>query len=135
MRPITAEMYGIPPERVIGSSMSLEFRANEHGGNVLTKPELEVLDDGPVKPQRIWSHIGRRPIFTSGNSSGDIQMLQYTEGNTYPSLCMLVNHDDAHREFAYMAGAEDALKMAGKRGWLVVSMKQDWRTIFSFQNQ
>lgn len=133
MRPITAEIYGIPPDRVIGSSVSLEFRENAAGGDVLTQPQLDVLDDGPVKPVRIWSHIGRRPILAVGNSNGDIPMLQYTAANSYPSLCVLVNHDDAVREFDYTAGAENALKMAQERGWVVVSLKQDWRTVFADQ--
>jgi len=132
MRPVTEEMYGIPPDRVIGSSVSLEFRAGDKkGGDVLTKPQLDVLDDGPVKPPRMWSRIGRRPIFCAGNSNGDIQMLQYTEGIAHPSLCCLVNHDDADREFDYTAGAEDALKMANERGWVVISMKQDWSNVFA----
>ncbi|MCA9944279.1 MAG: haloacid dehalogenase-like hydrolase [Anaerolineales bacterium] len=135
MRPITAEMYGIPPDRVIGSSVSLEFRASDHGGDVLTQPQLDVLDDGPVKPIRIWSRIGRRPVLAVGNSNGDIPMLQYTEGNRHPSLCVLVNHDDADREFDYTAGAEDALKTAQDRGWVVVSIKQDWRTVFASEGQ
>ena len=130
MRPITAEMYGIPPDRVIGSSVSLEFRASATGGDVLTQPHLDVLDDGPMKPIRIWSRIGRRPILAVGNSNGDIPMLQYTQGNAHSSLCLLVNHDDADREFDYTAGAEDALKMAQDYGWAVISMKQDWSTVF-----
>lgn len=133
MRPISAEMYGIPPDRVIGSSVSLEFRQTGDGGDILTQPHLDVLDDGPVKPTRIWSRIGRRPILAAGNSNGDIQMLQYTAGNTHSSLCLLVNHDDAAREFDYTAGAEDALKMAQERDWLVVSVKQDWHNVFAMQ--
>ncbi|MCB8986050.1 MAG: haloacid dehalogenase-like hydrolase [Ardenticatenaceae bacterium] len=131
MRPITAEMYGISPDRVIGSSVSLEFRANANGGDVLTKPQLDVLDDGPVKPIRIWSRIGRRPILAVGNSNGDVPMLQYTQGSAHTSLCLLVNHDDADREFAYAAGAEEALKTAQDRGWEIISMKQDWRHVFA----
>jgi phosphoserine phosphatase len=130
MRPITAEMYGIPPDRVIGSSVSLEFRASATGGDVLTQPHLDTLDDGPVKPIRIWDRIGRRPILAAGNSNGDLPMLQYTGGNSYSSLCLLVNHNDAGREFDYTAGAENALKMAQERGWQVVSMKDDWLTVF-----
>lgn len=131
MRPITAEMYGIPPERVIGSSVSLEFRASENGGNVFTTPHLEVLDDGPEKPVRIWSRVGRRPILAVGNSNGDIAMLQYAGGNTASSLCLLLNHDDADREFAYTAGAEQALNMARAQNWMVISMKRDWRLVFA----
>lgn len=131
MRPIAMEMYGIPPDRVIGSTVSLAFRINTNGGDVVTQPHLDVLDDGPVKPTRIWSRIGRRPILAVGNSNGDIQMLQYTEANTHPSLCLLVNHDDADREFAYTSGAEEALKTAQDHGWLVVSIKHDWRMVFA----
>ncbi len=133
MRPITSEMYNVPPERVIGSSMSLAFRASDTGGDVLTQPHLDVMDDGPEKPIRIWSRIGRRPILSAGNSNGDVQMLQFTEGHTHPTLCLLVNHDDADREFDYTAGAEDALKMAQDRGWAVISMKHDWYTVFTTQ--
>lgn len=135
MRPITAEMYGIPPDRVIGSSVALEFREDATGGDVLTLPHLDVLDDGPVKPIRIWSRIGRRPILAAGNSNGDIAMLRYTASHTHPSLCLLVNHDDADREFDYTAGAEEALKLAQDRGWVVVSVKQDWRSVFASQAQ
>jgi phosphoglycolate phosphatase-like HAD superfamily hydrolase len=134
MRPVTAEMYGIPPERVIGSSVSLVFQARDKRADVLTQPHLDVLDDGPVKPTRIWSHIGRRPILAAGNSNGDVQMLQYTDSNSHASLCLLVNHDDSAREFVYTAGAELALEMAQARGWVVVSMKQDWSQVFTEQS-
>lgn len=131
MRPITSEMYNIPPERVIGSSVSLKFNVSDTGGDVLRQAALEVMDDGPAKPISIWKRIGRRPILTAGNTNGDVPMLQFAEGNTLPSLCILVDHDDSDREFAYTAGAEDALKMAQDRGWTVVSMKQDWKTVFT----
>ncbi len=101
----------------------------------MTQPHLDILDDGPVKPIRIWSRVGRRPILAVGNSNGDIPMLQYTEGNRHPSLCLLINHDDAAREFDYTAGAEEALKTARDRGWLVVSMKHDWRAVFDPQSE
>jgi phosphoglycolate phosphatase-like HAD superfamily hydrolase len=131
MRPITEEMYGIPPDRVIGSSVSLEFRESGDGGDVLTQPHLDVLDDGPVKPARIWSRIGRRPILAAGNSNGDIQMLEYANQPPRPALRLLVLHDDAEREFDYVGGAEKSLELARQYGWTVVSMKQDWDTIFS----
>ena len=136
MRPITEKMYGIPPDRVIGSSVSLEFRENGDGGDVLTQPHLDVLDDGPVKPARIWSRIGRRPILAAGNSNGDIQMLQFArqpEGAHQPprpALRMLVLHDDAEREFDYVAGAEKSLKLARQYGWTIVSIQHDWKSVF-----
>ncbi|WP_280834277.1 HAD family hydrolase [Mycolicibacterium frederiksbergense] len=121
MRPVTTQMYGIPPERVIGSSVGLDFK----DGDLLTTANPEFLDDGPVKPVRIWDRVGRRPILAAGNSNGDIEMLQYTQG-----LRLLVRHDDAEREFAYSAGAEKALQQADEHGWTVASMRDDWVRIF-----
>ena len=127
MRPVTAAMYGIPPERVIGSSVGLIFQ----NGDLLTTAQPEFLNDGPVKPVRIWGRMGRRPILAVGNSNGDIEMLQYTAAGPGPSLAMLVCHDDADREFAYTAGAEKALDLAATHGWTRASMRDDWRTVFS----
>lgn len=122
MRPVTTQMYGIPPERVIGSSVGLDFA----DGDLRTTNRPEFLDDGPVKPVRIWGRTGRRPIFAAGNSNGDIEMLEFTRG-----LRLLVLHDDAEREFDYTAGAEKALEQASREGWSVVSMRNDWATVFS----
>jgi phosphoglycolate phosphatase-like HAD superfamily hydrolase len=126
MRPVTTAMYGIPPERVIGSSVGLDFV----DGHLKTTATPEFLDDGPVKPVRIWGRVGRRPIFAAGNSNGDIEMLEYTSAGAGPSLSMLVRHDDAEREFEYTAGAERALALAADRGWPVASMRDDWARIF-----
>ena len=131
MRPVTRELYGIPAERVVGSSVALAFRAHGDGGDVLTQPQLDVLTDGPVKPTRIWSRIGKRPIFAAGNSNGDIAMLQFANQPPRPALRLLVQHDDAAREFAYCAGAEAALALAAQYGWAVASMKDDWETVFA----
>jgi phosphoglycolate phosphatase-like HAD superfamily hydrolase len=125
MRPVVAGMYGLPPERVIGSSVGLDFK----DGQLLTTSRPEFLDDGPIKPVRIWGRTGRRPILAAGNSNGDIQMLQYTQAAA-PSLCLLVLHDDADREFDYVAGAEKALEGAAAKGWAVVSVRDDWATVF-----
>jgi phosphoglycolate phosphatase-like HAD superfamily hydrolase len=127
MRPITMGMYGIPPERVIGSSVGLDFR----DGHLFTTAEPEFLDDGPVKPVRIWGRTGRRPILVGGNTNGDIEMLEYADASSTPSLQLLVRHDDAEREFDYTAGAEKALEHASTAGWTLASMKNDWTTVFS----
>lgn len=129
MRPITPQMYGLPPERVIGSSVGLDYR----DGRLMTTSRPEFLDDGPVKPVRIWGRTGRRPIVAVGNSNGDIEMLEYAHGSApeKPALCMLVGHDDADREFDYTAGAELALARAKDSGWTVISMRGDWRVVFS----
>jgi phosphoglycolate phosphatase-like HAD superfamily hydrolase len=134
MRPITQTLYGIPPERVIGSSVKLSFQADDKGAAVMRQAGANFVDDGPGKPVGIWERIGRRPIFAAGNANGDIPMLQYTDMNTQASLCLLVNHDDADREFDYTAGAEDALKMAQERNWVVVSVKDDFNTVFASKN-
>jgi phosphoglycolate phosphatase-like HAD superfamily hydrolase len=126
MRPVVAGMYGVPPEQVIGSSVGLDFK----DGHLLTTSRPEFLDDGPIKPVRIWGRTGRRPILAVGNSNGDIEMLQYAHAAA-PSLCLLVRHDDADREFDYVAGAEKALDEAKARGWTVVSIRNDWATVFA----
>ena len=133
MRPITTQVYGIPPERIIGSAPTMSFQADEQSANVMRGAGLEIFDDGPVKPVQIWERIGRRPILAGGNANGDIPMLQYADQNTPASLCLLVNHDDATREVDYTAGAENALKMTQERGWTEISMKNDWKQVFSFQ--
>jgi phosphoserine phosphatase len=130
MRPIAAEIYGIPFERVVGSSNALRYREDVDGGSLVYEAEPDVFDDGPVKPVRIWSRIGRRPILACGNSNGDSQMLQYAGGDR-PALRLLVLHDDDEREFAYTAGAEQALERARSDDWNVISMRDDWATVFA----
>ena len=110
MRPITQEIYNIPSERVIGSSNALRYLDDEHGGTITYAAEPDVFDDGPVKPIRIWSRTGRRPVLAGGNSNGDIPMLRYAGGKDRPALRLLVLHDDAEREFDYTAGAEKSLE-------------------------
>jgi phosphoglycolate phosphatase-like HAD superfamily hydrolase len=127
MRPVTAQMYGIPPERVIGSSVGLDFT----DGHLVTSSRPEFLNDGPIKAVRIWGRTGRRPIFAAGNSNGDIEMLQFTDATPGLSMSILVLHDDVSREFGYTAGAERALDLAADAGWAVASMRDDWATIFS----
>jgi phosphoglycolate phosphatase-like HAD superfamily hydrolase len=131
MRPITSTIYGIPPERVVGSSQGLKFEGADGHGNLLIQPALDVFDDGPEKPVRIWNRVGRRPILAAGNSNGDDEMLTYSGRPDAPSLRLLVLHDDAEREFAYTAGAERALEHARQYGWTVVSIKNDWATVFN----
>jgi len=130
MRAISEELYGIPRDRVIGSSTALAYQEDGHGGTIVQKAEFDVMDDGPVKPVRIWSRAGRRPILAAGNSNGDIEMLRFAGGRDRPSLRLLVLHDDAEREFDYVTGAEKSLEAAKAEGWTVVSMKNDWTTVF-----
>jgi phosphoserine phosphatase len=130
MRPISDEVYGIPRDRVIGSASALEYTSDERGGTITHKAEADYLDDGPQKPIRIWSRTGRRPLFAAGNSNGDIPMLDFTQHPEKPFLRLLVLHDDAKREFDYTGGAERALERAQESGWTVVSINDDWATVF-----
>jgi phosphoglycolate phosphatase-like HAD superfamily hydrolase len=130
MRPITEEVYGVPRQQVIGSSTALTYVPGDHGGAIVRQAAADYLDDGPEKPVRIWSRAGRRPIMAAGNSNGDIEMLDFTQHPGTPTLRLLVLHDDPEREYAYTSGAERALERADEEGWTVVSMKDDWGTVF-----
>jgi phosphoserine phosphatase len=130
MRPISQEMYGIPRERVIGSSSTFAYTSDEYGGTITHRPEADYLDDGPEKPVRIWNRTGRRPLLAAGNSNGDVAMLEFTRHADKPTLRLLILHDDAEREFDYTTGAEQALEQAEADGWTVVSIKHDWTTVF-----
>jgi phosphoglycolate phosphatase-like HAD superfamily hydrolase len=136
MRPWVPRVYGIPPEQVVGSSGVVKFETGSDGKPVLIKePKVEFIDDGPGKPVGINRFIGRRPIFAFGNSDGDQQMLQWTAAGDGARFMGLVHHTDADREWAYdrnsHAGKLDkALDEARAKGWVVVDMKKDWRTVF-----
>jgi hypothetical protein len=118
---------------VIGSSVMFRYGEAAQGiTQVLRTNEFEQpIDDGPGKPVHIHRAIGRRPIMAVGNSDGDVHMLKYATGHPGLTLGLLVHHDDAAREYAYDDGAEKALQLAAREEWLVVSMKNDWRTVFS----
>ncbi|MDG5486136.1 HAD family hydrolase [Mycolicibacterium gadium] len=130
MRPVTSQIYGIPPERVVGTAQNLKFEGADGHGELLIQPALDVFDDGPEKPVRIWSRIGRRPILSAGNSNGDDEMLHYSGKPGAAAMRLVVLHDDGEREFDYTAGAERILDHADQFGWTVVSMKNDWTTVF-----
>jgi len=133
MRPITQQVYGIPPERVVGSAPAMSYKDDAQGAHIMRGAGIDIFDDGPGKAVNIWSHIGRRPILAAGNANGDIPMLQYAESKDHPTLRLLVHHDDAKREVAYTAGAEKAVKLVQERGWTEISIKNDWKAVFSFQ--
>ena len=127
VRAASDEVYAIPAERVIGSTVTLEYR----DGRIVHTAALDVFDDGPAKPVRIWSRTGRRPILAGGNANGDIPMLSFATDGPRPGLALLIRHDDAEREFDYVAGADQALEQAAARGWTVVSVRDDWATVFA----
>jgi phosphoglycolate phosphatase-like HAD superfamily hydrolase len=132
VRPISMEVYGIPPERVIGSALGLAWLETEAGGDVAYAADGWFIDDGPEKPVRIWSRIGRRPILAAGNANGDVPMLRYVQGHPR-SLSLLVRHDDdtGRGDEPYDKGAEQALAAAAERDWTVISVRDDWATVFA----
>lgn len=139
VRVFADQVYGVPPEQVIGSAGKVRFEYDKEGKPELVKlPAALLIDDGGGKPVGINLMIGRRPIAAFGNSTGDEQMLQWTQAGPGARLMMLVHHDDAEREYAYGANSRvgtfsDALMAeAKKRGWLVISMKNDWNRVFPF---
>jgi len=139
MRPWTEKVYGIPPEQVVGSSIKTKFEMRDGKPVLVRLPAIDFIDDKAGKPVGINSHIGRRPIAAFGNSDGDRQMLEWTQGGGGTRLMMLVHHDDAAREWAYgpkskIGTFSDALAAEAKQqGWTVISMKDDWKRVFAFE--
>jgi phosphoglycolate phosphatase-like HAD superfamily hydrolase len=139
MRTFAEEVYGIPPDQVVGSSAKVQYSL-EDGVPTLTKlPELESYDDKDGKPVNIHLHIGQQPILAFGNSDGDQQMLEYVTSGDGPSLGLIIHHDDAAREVAYdrdskIGKLDTAWDKAAEAGWIVVSMKDDWAKVFPFDD-
>ena len=139
MRVWAEKAYGIPREQVIGSSGVTQFRIGIDARPVLMKlPKVEFIDDGPGKPSGINRFIGRRPILAFGNSDGDLQMLQWTTAGPGARFLGIVHHTDAAREYAYdrrskVGKLDKAWDEAVQRGWTLVDMAKDWKTVFAFQ--
>lgn len=136
LRTFADPTYGIPPERVIGSSVETRYEVQAGKPSLLRVPEVDFVNDKGGKPVGIYKHIGRRPILAFGNSDGDFEMLEYTTlGSAGVRLGLLLHHDDAEREYAYdrdsrVGTLDRALDAASGAGWVVVSMKNDWNTVF-----
>jgi phosphoglycolate phosphatase-like HAD superfamily hydrolase len=140
LRVFAEEVYGIPPEQVVGSTAGTHFEMRDGVPTIVKDPELVLVDDKEGKPVGIYRHIGRRPILAAGNSDGDLQMLQYTTiardaADARPRLGLIVHHTDAEREFAYdrashIGRLDKALDDAAQCGWVVVDMTQDWNRIY-----
>jgi phosphoserine phosphatase len=144
MRPMTEKVYGIPPEQVVGSTIQTKYEVKDGKPVIMRLPKISFIDDKAGKPVGINTFIGRRPVAAFGNSSGDREMLEWTGAGGGARLMMLVFHDDAEREYAYgpANGLPDTkfgtfpqslMDEAIRKGWVVISMKNDWRTIFSKQ--
>ncbi|MGB3580013.1 MAG: HAD family hydrolase [Roseiarcus sp.] len=137
-------VYGVPPEQVVGSAGAVSYQYGAKGPVLIKEPKLLLNDDNAGKPEGIHLMIGRRPYFAFGNSTGDRQMLEYTKAGTGARLAMLVLHDDGAREYAYGPAqglpetkvgrfTPELYAEAVKDGWIVVSMKNDWKRIFAFE--
>nr|WP_202624064.1 HAD family hydrolase [Steroidobacter agaridevorans] len=138
MRVFAEQVYGIPPEQVIGSSAATKFVPVGTDGKpaLIKEPHVEFIDDGIGKPSGINRFIGRRPLLAFGNSDGDLQMLQWTAGGAGPRFVALIHHTDADREFAYdrqsaVGKLDKALDEAQRQQWLIIDMKRDWLRVFS----
>ncbi len=136
MRPWVERVYGIPPEQVIGSRGKLKFEMRGGRPALLKLPEIDFIDDGSGKPVGIQQLIGRRPVLAFGNSDGDLQMLQWTAAGDGPRLPVYLHHTDAEREWAYdrnshIGKLDKGLDEARSRGWVVVDMKADWKSVFA----
>jgi phosphoglycolate phosphatase-like HAD superfamily hydrolase len=135
MRPWTEEVYGIPSEQVIGSSIKTAFKMREGNPVLMKLPEINFIDDKEGKPVGIHQYIGKKPVAAFGNSDGDLQMLQYTASNNLKSLCVYIHHTDSVREWAYdrnshIGKLDKGLDEATEKSWTVVDMKNDWIKIY-----
>jgi len=138
MRPWAERVYGVPPEQVVGSSIRTKYELRNGTPVIVRLPEVDFIDDKAGKPIGIHQHIGRRPIAAFGNSDGDFQMLEWTTTGPGPRFGVLVHHTDDGREWAYdressVGRLDKGLDEAKARGWVVVSMKDDWNRVFAFQ--
>lgn len=140
MRPWVDQVYGVPPEEVIGSTIRTQFEVRDGKPVLIRLNEVDSIDDGAGKVVNIDKIIGRRPIAAFGNSDGDLEMLEWTAAGSGPRLMLLVHHTDAQREYAYdrnsgVGRLDKALDEAIAKHWIVVSMKDDWKTIFTPASQ
>jgi phosphoserine phosphatase len=135
MRPITEKNYGIPPQQVVGSSVVTEFQVKDGQPVLVRQPKVDFVNDKAGKPVGIYQHIGRRPILAFGNADADMQMIEYTMAGEGRRLGLFVHHTDADREYAYdreshIGTLDKALDQADANGWIIVSMKDDWKSVF-----
>lgn len=135
LRVFAEEVYGVPPEQVVGSSLKAKYEIRNGLPVIVKQAEVDFIDDKAGKPVGIHRYIGRRPILAVGNSDGDFEMLEWTSAGEGPSLAMIVHHDDAEREWAYDRESHIGRLVRGldegpQRGWKIISMKNDWNLIY-----
>ena len=138
VRAISEPVYGVPPDDVVGTAVEVDVQRRDGRMELVRRAALAggTVNEGEPKPRAIQAHIGRRPILAAGNSAGDAEMIEYATTGRLPSLGLVIEHDDAEREYAYESRsatdptAEPILESAARHGWTVVSMRRDWSTIF-----
>lgn len=138
MRAWAPEVYGIPKDRIIGSSLKSEFLMTDQGAKIIKVAEIDVINDKKGKPLGINRHIGSVPLFASGNSDGDLPMMQYTASGQGKRFMLYLHHTDAEREWAYdreshIGRLDKGLEEAQTKGWTVIDMKRDWKVIYPFE--
>jgi hypothetical protein len=138
VRLFSEDVYGIPPEQVVGSQIEKRFEIRDGEPVLVREPGIFFIDDKVGKPVGIDNHIGRRPILASGNSDGDLQMLQWTAAGSGQRLMLVLHHTDDEREWAYdreshIGRLDAALDEANRRDWLVIDMAKDWKVIYPFE--
>lgn len=140
MRPWAPDVYSIPREQIIGSTIRTAFEWRNGEPVIMRLPEIDFIDDKDGKPININKIIGHRPLAAFGNSDGDLQMLQWTAAGKGPRFMLIVHHTDADREWSYdrdstVGKLDKALDEAKAKGWSIVDMKSDWKTVFSFEHR
>lgn len=139
VRAISTDLYGVPPEAVVGTLIHYDYARGDDGApHLLRSGRVDGLaNEGPAKVSHIQSQLGRRPLLAAGNSGGDREMLEWAAAGEGPTLALLVDHDDAEREFSYVSTAgtltetEPITEVGARLGWTVVSMADDWETVFA----
>ena len=140
LRVWSEEVYGIPPEQVVGSSIVTRFEYRDGRPVLVRRPKLDFVDDKEGKPVGIHKFIGRRPVIAVGNSDGDLQMLQWTRAGKGPSMAVVIHHTDSAREWAYdrdskVGHLDRALEEGRREGWTIVDMARDWNVIYPFNKE
>ena len=139
MRALVSDVYKIPSEQIIGSTITTNFKL-ENGKYVIERtPELDFINDKEGKPININKIIGKKPVFCAGNSDGDLAMMQYTASNSLPYLNLFIHHTDTEREWAYdslshVGRLKEGLIASEANNWTIVNMKNDWKTVFTFES-
>ena len=137
MRVFAEQTYGIPPDQVVGSSLKAKYEVKNGKPVIIKLPEINLVDDKEGKPVGIHQYIGQRPIFASGNSDGDYQMLEWTTAGEGPRFGLILHHTDGKREWAYdrdshIGQLKKGLDDASKKGWVVIDMQKDWKVVYPF---